>query len=324
MALSKNVITYTCKKMGEVIWPLILETLPAGSKNLLLVPSRGLNVLPLHAARLSDGTFVDERFNIAYAPSLGILAQANKRSCFSNVKEIGQVVNPTKDLLFADVEARAVAQNFDISQVTSLKGSEREIDTKRILNLLEKVDVFHYSGHAFFDREEPFFSGLLLAEHENKTVTLTLKIILESLASIQSKLVVLSACETGKVEPTDHLEDFLGLPGGFLAAGANTVLASLWPTDDLATCLLFEKFYELWQPPTTISEALTAAQQWLRKDLTVDEVKKKLDVWLNKWPDLSEQIEELQWFWTAKTDNNAHPFNDEIFWAAFYLTGIPS
>jgi CHAT domain-containing protein/tetratricopeptide (TPR) repeat protein len=323
MALSKNVIAYTCKKMGELIWPLIIEALPEGSKNLIIVPSRGLNVLPLHAARLSDGTFVDERFNVAYAPSLNILAQENRPAFFSNTRQIGQVVNPTKDLLFADVEARAVAQNFDVSKVTSLKGSEGEVDTKKILDLLEKVDVFHYSGHAFYDREEPFSSGLLLSENKSKPVTLTLKNILERLASIQSKLVVLSACETGKVEPTDILEDFLGLPGGFLAAGANTVLASLWPTDDLATCLLFEKFYELWQPPTTISEALTAAQQWLRRGLTVGDVKKKLDVWLEKWPDLSEQIEELQWFWTAKTDDNAQPFNDEIFWAAFYLTGIP-
>ena len=58
----------------------------------------------------------------------------------------------------------------------------------------------------------------------------------------QTRLVVLSACETakGSVDPIDGV---LGLQSGFKKAGAETILMSLWKVQDDTTSMLMTQFY---------------------------------------------------------------------------------
>lgn len=59
---------------------------------------------------------------------------------------------------------------------------------------------------------------------------------------LQANLVVLSACDTGRGRITG--DGVVGLARSFLAAGASTVVASLWKVPDEATQFLMVKFYE--------------------------------------------------------------------------------
>jgi tetratricopeptide (TPR) repeat protein/CHAT domain-containing protein len=82
----------------------------------------------------------------------------------------------------------------------------------------------------------------------------------------KTQLVTLSACETGRGEEETG-QGALGLRSAFLAAGARSLIMSLWKVPDAATGSLMEKFYSnLWQRKLPRLEALLEAQRALRDD----------------------------------------------------------
>lgn len=76
-------------------------------------------------------------------------------------------------------------------------------------------------------------------------------------------LVALSACQTGDGEITD--DGIFGLQRGFKKAGAQSLLMSLWPVSDAATCLLMTEFYRNWiAEKMSKHDALEKAKQAVR------------------------------------------------------------
>ncbi|MFT5433329.1 MAG: CHAT domain-containing protein, partial [Myxococcota bacterium] len=78
-----------------------------------------------------------------------------------------------------------------------------------------------------------------------------------------TQLVTLSACETG-VGDTLNGAGIHGLLRAFRMAGAESIVASLWKVDDLATRTLMTRFYTELSRGTTREEALRAAQLAVR------------------------------------------------------------
>jgi CHAT domain-containing protein len=81
-----------------------------------------------------------------------------------------------------------------------------------------------------------------------------------------AELVTLSACETG-VGRLERGEGVLGLARAFLAAGARSVVVSLWKVNDRSTALLMERFYRpLLGRGTPREQALAQAKRALLAD----------------------------------------------------------
>ena len=76
---------------------------------------------------------------------------------------------------------------------------------------------------------------------------------------LKAKLVTLSACETGLNELFAG-DEILGLARGFLAAGAEDLIVSLWAVNDSATAVLMQAFYQNLQRGLSISASLRQAQ----------------------------------------------------------------
>jgi CHAT domain-containing protein len=80
---------------------------------------------------------------------------------------------------------------------------------------------------------------------------------------LDTELVVLSACDTGRGEV--HVgEGVFGLRRAFVLAGAKTLVMSLWKVPDQATRELMVDFYQRILAGTPRAEALRAAQRTLK------------------------------------------------------------
>jgi CHAT domain-containing protein len=100
-----------------------------------------------------------------------------------------------------------------------------------------------------------------------------------------TKLVVLSACETG-LGDVQQGEGVMGLRRAFFLAGARRVLSTLWKVPDKQTQELMTDFITRWKAGTPGADALRGAQ--------------------------IAMIEQMR-----RQQGHAHPF----YWAAFTMTG---
>jgi CHAT domain-containing protein len=118
--------------------------------------------------------------------------------------------------------------------------------------------VVHLATHGLVDPAEPSRSCIALgAAAPDDGYLYSLEILT---LPLQSPMVVLSACESalGRLE---RGEGVVGLTRSFLAAGAQGVIASLWPVSDASTAELMRRFYDgLWSGRESAARALRNAR----------------------------------------------------------------
>lgn len=304
----------------------LVEALQAsGASQAVLVPTGFLSYLPLHAAWTEDATqpggrrYALDSVNFTYAPSARLM-EAARKGAGRQARSLLAVVDPTGTLSYAPLEAADISL-YDWEQVNMLYDSSATLDA--VKDSMRQAGVLHFSTHGIAGFIDPLESYLQLAGGERLTLAEVLDLRLE-----QSRLAVLSACETG-IPGTLLADESISLPSGFMQAGVPGVIGSLWSVEDASTMLVMRRFYELWRdegmPP---SEALRQAQIWLRgaspeelsgyRGALVENVQRSasgdvLPEGLSRALRLSGEAAAL-----PETGSYDHPF----YWAAFYYSGV--
>lgn len=164
-------------------------------------------------------------------------------------------------------EAEAIAALLPPGEVWSALGFAARREAV-LSGELAPFRFLHFATHGVIDTEHPEQSGLLLSRFtergEPRDGFLTLGDIYG--LDLAADLVVLSGCETALGRRVAG-EGLVGLTRGFLHAGAERVMASLWRVQDQATAELMSRFYRgLLTDGLTPAAALRRAQLEVRRE----------------------------------------------------------
>ncbi len=212
------------------------------SSRLVLVPSDCLHLLPFQVLTdPSNGRSVGESFQISYAPSSTVLMALKPALALGGAK-LFAVSDPDFE---TEGEAKAVASVYgNRGRLITTLPAKPEIERS-----VAGYDVIHLSVHGQFDAVQPLLSYLRFSPADGDDGRLTAAEMF-GLPLGTSRLVVLSACESGKVA-AGRGDDVVGIVRGLLYAGAGTLVLSYWKVNAAATSAWMETFHRAaqQQPP---------------------------------------------------------------------------
>ena len=235
---------------------------------LTIVPHGPLTMLSFAALRDPRARYLIEDYTLHYVPAAGLLQFTARRDPAAVVDSMLVIADPRlpprsrleRQLLAlpgARDEARTIAQLAPSKTVVTLTGTDAS--ESRVREHAVHQRVLHFATHAIVKDDEPFASFLALAKSGESPVhdgTLTAQDIYG--LQLKADLVVLSACRSGGGRVTgDGLATFAR---AFLAAGAPSLITSVWDVADESTSHLIPEFYRAWKGGTSKAAALRSAQ----------------------------------------------------------------
>ncbi|MCW5821800.1 MAG: CHAT domain-containing protein [Cyanobacteria bacterium TGS_CYA1] len=280
----------TLKKLYSILIEPVADLLPANSEQeLTIVPYGPLFMVPFAALQASDGKFLIEKYTLNFLPAIAVLRATQEiasevASAPDSLLAFGNPITEQNKFLgklpYAEKEVKKVATYFDPA---STKMEVGDAATKaKFREFATKYSYIHLATHGLVDELHPMDSSVVLAPSGGDDGLLSVKDILE-LPSLKSKLIVLSACQTGRGQITG--DGVIGLSRAFIIAGTPSILVSQWNVDDVMTeyqmGLLYSEMIK--QSDKNKARSLRNAQlktiQFMEKGLTsrdADESAKKL------------------------------------------------
>ncbi|BAZ75716.1 TPR repeat-containing protein [Aulosira laxa NIES-50] len=327
----------------------ILTQIPKHCDQLILIPHQFLHLFPLHTLPVNqnseNSSCLLDLFagGVSYAPSCQLLQQVQQRKR-PDFQFLFAIQNPTEDLNYTDLEVQVIQSYFNTANVLKKTAATLTAINNSDLNTYHCA---HFSCHGYFNFINPSQSALILANapvadtvpqanterylnlRAGETHDLDKCLTLDKIFSLKlekCRLVTLSACETGLIDFQNASDEYIGLPSGFLLAGSQAVVSSLWTVSDLSTAFLMMKFYENLQTINTVSLALNQAQQWLR-NLTTEEFEALLVKYHPQIKEIFAQLEEdeqilAEEYLLQAKNRKPYPFKNPFYWAAFTATGV--
>jgi CHAT domain-containing protein/tetratricopeptide (TPR) repeat protein len=226
-------------------------------EELIVVPHLELHQIPWAAIPIGDG-LLGERFVLRTIPSCQMLDYFPHRQDIPD-EELKRVTfeNPDSSLIGAEYEGEKVSKLLGIEERNRYIRDNATL-TNYQAALKNGENYVLSSLHGYGNRSNPIQSALLLANEQKITVGMLLVSRFPQLSE-----VFLSACETHTGRAT-IADDLVTLSTGFLSAGANNVISTLWAVDDIASALLSIFYHRSRHAGSRPAIALQAAQKRLR------------------------------------------------------------
>lgn len=263
----------------RLIWAQ-LEPHISGTTEFVIVPDGTLAYLPFaalltdkpeRAMRYRSYPYLLHRYQISYAYSTALLAkaihQSRKKRKFSCLAFAPTFEGHTPPLL---------PLQFNASEVNGLKkaiGADAYTgDAATLANFLKMAphyQVLHLATHGVTNSSRSEFSYLAFSIPEpGVNGHLYVQDLYET--HLSADMVVMSACESG-LGLFQAGEGAISLGYGFVAAGARSIISTLWSVNDAKTADFMQVFYQKLQEGMTKDAAIRAVQEAYLEDATQED-----------------------------------------------------
>ena len=179
-----------------------------------------------------------------------------------------ELEKPLPDLPFAQEEVEMIASILNTRPLTG-----REATKAEVIKRMSSVGLIHIAAHGDKKTGEIALSPNpgWTSKFPQKTDYI-LKMADVQAANLRARLVVLSCCHSGRGRILKG-EGVVGIARAFLAAGARSVLISLWAIDDEATMVFMKVFYQHLKEGKTASAAVHQTMKSLRESEKFSEMR---------------------------------------------------
>jgi CHAT domain-containing protein len=288
---------FKAKKGGKRLFKVLLGPFAArlekNIKKIIIVPDGNLHFLPFETlVQEKNSQYLIQDYEISYAPSASALAnileqktpiirdkdllivanprphQPNKFISFLSdlLKSLSRKRNQESDdivfdfpnLPYADKEAKVIAKFFNPDKrILLMREAAVESQYKKLD--LSKFKILHFATHGIINNEEWWRSALIFLPDKDLLEDGSLQPREIYGLKLNSDLVVLSACQTGKGK-LEKGEGVMGLVNAFLNTGSKSVISSLWNINDRSTAQFMNYFYQKIIEGKSKAEALMLAK----------------------------------------------------------------
>ena len=238
-----------------------------GKDHLIVVPHAELHLLPFAALMPGPGKhrFLVERATILTAPSASMWLRLSRRTGGTRAGPV-LALAPRANVLPASRREVDGIERLYGAGTTVLRGNGATREA--LLAHAQSSGVIHLASLGVLNKHNPLFSFVELAPQGADDGRLAVTDVLA--LRLNARLVTLSACQTalgaGAMADVPAGDEWVGFTSAFLRAGAQDVLASLWPVEDDATATLMLSFYEKFQSNAAAADALAEAQRAAIRD----------------------------------------------------------
>jgi CHAT domain-containing protein/tetratricopeptide (TPR) repeat protein len=248
--------------VSRLLMDPVAKSLLRGNRRLIIVPTGYLNYLPFEALKLPDGRSMIDAFTISYLPSASVLQFLSAQKPLPGSLFLGAIGNVSVE--GADALPGTLTEVDAISRIEpgATRVTDKDFTHDALRDALTRYDAVHFATHGNLDSNAPLFSALLTSPGAHQPSRLFLYEI--QALKLQARLVVLSACQTGKGRSLRG-DEVAGFTRTLLLAGADTVVASLWHVSDESTAQLMVGFYRSLRAGQPTAAAMRSAILAVRK-----------------------------------------------------------
>ncbi|XP_074609557.1 tetratricopeptide repeat protein 28-like [Acropora palmata] len=181
---------------------------------------------------------------------------------------LNELEKPLPNLPCAQEEVEMIASILNTRPLTG-----REATKAEVIKRMSSVGLIHIAAHGNKRTGEIALSpNLGWTSKFPREKDFILKMSDVQAANLRARLVVLSCCHSGRGRILKG-EGVVGIARAFLAAGARSVLISLWAIDDEATMVFMKNFYQHLKEGKTASAAIHQTMKSLRESEKFSEMR---------------------------------------------------